>query len=215
MNTMSAIAVAVIGLFGSVVGIFLTALLAEWRERRKQRTDCIERQLSELYGPLLSLRKHVTVRYEFHNKIASAILKASDKRDPELRKIGCDDQQIAAVTTSHLNKFDDYDQKTLEDLLMPDYRQMIVLFREKISLAEVSTRRRFENLFEYVETWELFLRKVITSEVTKQLEQGEFKLVPLYQDLEQIHDRLRNELAHYHHLNIVSHLWRHLSFKVI
>ena len=213
MNTTTAVAVAVIGLFGSVVGVLLTALLAEHRERRKQRADFIERQLSELYGPLLSLRKRVTARYEFHNKISSAILKASDKRNPELRKIGVSVQQIAAATTSDLNTFTDYDQKTLEDVFMPDYRQMIALFREKMWLAEASTRLHFESLFEYVETWELFLRRVITGEVTRQLGQGESKLVPLYADLEEIHDRLRDELANNQNQAIVSRLRRYLSAK--
>jgi hypothetical protein len=214
VNTTTAVAVAVIGLFGSVVGVLLTALLAEHRERRKQRTDFIERQLSELYGPLLSLRKRVTARCEFHRKITSAILKASHARNPELRKTGISDQQIDAVTISELNIFTDYDQKTLEDLFMPDYRKMIELFREKMWLVEVSTRLNFENLFEYVETWELFLRKVITGEVTSYLGQGESKLVPLYADLEQPHDRLRDELAHYQNLHLVYQLRRYFSAKV-
>lgn len=195
LQYIQALAVPLLAFFGGFVGVLVTALLTTRRERRKQRNDFRERQLSELYGPLLSLRKHVTARYEFHRKIDSAIFRAADKRSPELRRIGVSDEQISAVTLSDLTKLTDHDRKALEEQFMPDYREMVKLFRENIWLSESSTRSHFEALFEYVVTWELFLQNVITGEVTRHLGQGESKVAPLYADIEQTHDRLREELA--------------------
>jgi hypothetical protein len=56
---------AAVVLISVVVGSWLT----DWREREKQRREYITRQLSELYGPLLSLRRHVTARHEFREKV--------------------------------------------------------------------------------------------------------------------------------------------------
>ena len=107
IQVLAVLAVPFLAFFGGFVG----AVVTDGRERRKQRNDFIERQLSELYGPLLSLRKHVTARHEFHRKIDSAIFRAADKRSPELRRIGISDEQISATTLSDLTKLTDHDQK--------------------------------------------------------------------------------------------------------
>ena len=61
IQVLAVLAVPFLAFFGGFVG----AVVTDGRERRKQRNDFIERQLSELYGSLLSLRKHVTARHEF------------------------------------------------------------------------------------------------------------------------------------------------------
>jgi hypothetical protein len=182
---------AAAGLIGVVVGSWLT----DRRERDKQRRDYITRQLSELYGPLLSLRGQVTARHEFPDKVTSAIHKQWDALSPEIQKTGADLKTIVDLRTAELDAFTDHDQKALRERFMPDYQEMLTLMRKNMWLAEKSTRDNFGSLVEYVDTWDIFIKGVIRAGVVMKLGQGESKLRPFYTDIEEIHDRLRSELT--------------------
>ena len=54
-------------------GVFLGGWLTNRREREKRRTDHIERQLSELYGPLMTVCKQLAARREHRQNIEGAI----------------------------------------------------------------------------------------------------------------------------------------------
>jgi hypothetical protein len=54
-------------------GVFLGGWLGDRREREKRRIDFITRQLSEFYGPLVSIRSEIRARGELRLKIGTAI----------------------------------------------------------------------------------------------------------------------------------------------
>jgi hypothetical protein len=125
----------------------------------------------------------------------SAIHKTWDDQRAEMRRSGLPDETIVDLHTRDLDKLTDYDQHALTEKFMPDYYEMLMLMRKNIWLAEQSTRANLDNLIEYVDTWEMILTGVIRGGVVMNLGHGESKLQPLYTDVEEIHDRLRDELA--------------------
>ena len=87
------------------------------------------------------------------------------------------------------------DNRQLVDELMPCYRDMVNLFRDKMGLAEPSTLEHFGALVEFVEIWDRWLDETIPAEVPGALEHGEEKLYPLYDDLSRQFRRLQKELV--------------------
>jgi hypothetical protein len=72
---------------------------------------------------------------------------------------------------------------------------MLKIFREKIWLAEDSTRERFQKLNQYAEIWERALNRAIPVEVIAWLNIREAELEPLYEDLEQTSRNLKAKLT--------------------
>jgi hypothetical protein len=177
-------------------GVFLGGWLTNRREREKRRTDHIERQLSEFYGPLITLRKQLAARREHRGNIESAINKVWERLAPEMRKVGVDDQKISQLLTDQLNALTEDDKKYLGEIFLPDFREMLRLFRDKMWLAEPSTVSHFGTIVEYVDAWELSLQGVIAGAVAIELQRPtDEKLRQFYAELEATHDRLRRELT--------------------
>jgi hypothetical protein len=109
-------------------GVFLGGWLTNRREREKRRTDHIERQLSELYGPLMTLCKQLAARREHRQNIEGAINKVWERLAPEMRKVGVDNQNIAQLLTSQLDALAEDDKKYLGEVFLPDFREMLRLF---------------------------------------------------------------------------------------
>jgi hypothetical protein len=188
---------AAAGLLGVIVGSWLT----DRREREKQRRDYITRQLSELYGPLLSLRRQVNARYALRERISAAIPESwDDDRVAYLQREGIDAKIIKETIDAELATFFEHDRRSFERVLMPDYQRMVTLLRDNMWLAEKSTRENFDSLIEYVDSLEFLNKGIIKGIVFEKLAleswgEPEFKLRPFYADLEEIHDRLRADLT--------------------
>jgi hypothetical protein len=177
-------------------GVFLGGWLTNLREREKRRTDHIERKLSEFYGPLMTLYKQLAARREHRQNVEGAINKVWERLAPEMRRVGIESQNISQDLASQLDALTEDDKKYLEEVFLPDFREMLRLFREKMWLAEASTLPYFETIVVYVDAWELSLRKVITGAVAIELQRPtEAKLRQFYSDLEATYDRLRRELT--------------------
>jgi hypothetical protein len=88
-----------------------------------------------------------------------------------------------------------YDNVSVSDTLLPAYRQMIRIFRDKWSLAEPETRRHVPALVEFVEIWERHLKGAVSGEALERLAHSEENLKPLFAHLETTHDRLRRVLS--------------------
>lgn len=179
-----------------LLGVFLGGWLTNRREREKRRADRIERQLSEFYGPLMTMSKQLVSRREHRQNIEGTIDKVWRRLEPEMRKVGVEDQNIARELQSQYDALSDYDQRYLAEIFLPDFREMLRLFREKMWLAEPSTLPYFGTIVAYVDVWELSLQKVITGRVAIELQRPvETKLTEFYTDLEATYERLRRELA--------------------
>jgi hypothetical protein len=144
----------------------------------------------------LTLRKQLAARREHRENIEPAINKVWERLAPEMRRVGVDDQKISQILADQLNALTEDDKKYLGEVFLPDFREMLRLFREKMWLAEPSKLAHFGTIVEYVDTWELSLRGAITGGVAIELQRrSDAKLRQFYADLETTYDRLRRELT--------------------
>ena len=105
--------------------------------RIQKRIDFIERQLRELYSPLLAYQKEIRAKSELRLRISKAAEEAWKevcKRNPK-------------PFVNHEKKFEpynkiiEYDNKQLKNELLPLYRKMLSTFRDNYWLAESETRK--------------------------------------------------------------------------
>lgn len=88
----------------------------------------------------------------------------------------------------------EYDNKQLQEELLPAYRSMANLFREQLWLADSDTRDHYQNLIEFIELWDRWLARSIPGEVLERLGHSEDKLKPFYEHLQRRHDDLRAKI---------------------
>ena len=144
----------------------------------------------------MTLCKQLAARREHRQSIERAINKVWERLAPEMRRVGVDDQKIAQLLADQLNALTEDDKKYLGEVFLPDFREMLRLFREKMWLAEPSTVPHFGTIVEYVDAWELSLQGVINGAVAIELQRPtDAKLRQFYTDLEATYDRLRRELT--------------------
>lgn len=185
--------VALIGVAGVAVGSLLNSWLINRRDREARRAEFLTRQLTEFYGPLLSLRMEIRARSELRVKIQHA---ANTKYMGDL---------LAAGPSGHDAVVDDYlpslqtmirdENETFEQILMPRYREMVTIFRDKMWLAEPETRSQFMALVEFVDVWDKVLKDALPRAIVPAIGHTEENLHLFYAQLEEMHDRLRAELS--------------------
>jgi len=170
------IIVAVIGATAAVGGVVVSGLVTRWNDRRKARLDYARQQLSEFYSPILSLRRHIRALSELRKKVGEAVdeVYLSDAREKRPRE----------ETSKALNDTIEFDNEQMKSVLLPMYRQMMSIFREKYWLAEPEVQEHFAALVEYVELWQRNFDKTIPRDVLVAMRVEEKKLHPLYDALE-------------------------------
>jgi hypothetical protein len=158
---------------GLVGGVFLGGWLSDRRERAKQRTDSIKRQLSEFYGPLLSIRNELQALEQLDKEIVTADGSWSETDDSKFK---------AGQINSLLEK------------TMPSYRQLVTIFRDNLWLAEPETiNLHYTNLIKLVDLKDRCLRGEIPGEIYMNLRSPE-DLTSFYDHLEKTFSRLRQGL---------------------
>jgi hypothetical protein len=185
---------AAAGLGGVLIGTFGNAR----REREKRDADFMARQLAEFYGPLLGLRSAIRAHGELRVKLSAAQEASWQDLVNSAREEG-GTAAIQRLREGSLGQkysaiIDDEEQK-FRELILPWYKKMIEVFRDNISLSEPETRKHFPALIEFVEVWERFLNDKLPGQVSQSLGHTETKLHPLYANIEETHDRLREHLA--------------------
>src|SRR5215471_3275390 len=134
------------GLAGVAVGAWGVAR----RDRNERRFLFLKRQVEEFYGPLVGLRHDIRAKAEVRVRVS----KAADSAWRDL----CKDktpEQMESLKNDHarFEQLIKYNNEQFERDVLPSYRQMLTLFREKWSLAMESTRSHYFYLVEYVEVW--------------------------------------------------------------
>ncbi|SRR5229473_2258760 len=185
---------AIFGFLGILVGAWLSSR----RDTAQRRYSFGERQLKDLYSPLLGLRSEIRIKSELREKVRAAThaewqrlcQEARDTADPpeNLRK-------LSAEKGPELERLFDYDNQQLVEDLIPSYRKMLTVLRDNLWLAEPETRSYLDKLIEFVELWERWLAKAVTPEVVRRLGHSEESLHPFYELLEKQHDELRGRLS--------------------
>lgn len=106
--------------------------------------------------------------------------------------------EAQALTAARLPQFEaliEHDNTKLHERLIPAYRKMLDLFREKIWLAEDETRGYYAEFVEFVDIWERWLAGSLPPELIERTGHTEQKLHPFYKHLEAQHLRLRRTVA--------------------
>jgi hypothetical protein len=178
----------------------LTGALARERERNLRRLEFAEKQLEQLYSPLVGLRQGIRVRSELRAAVNAAAEKAWQElceychRLPPPTNIQC----LQELTSKRKPEFDaiiDHDNQQWETELLPSYQKMLEIFRDNIHLADPDTRRHFERLVAYKEVWDRRMKKSLPAEVMTKLQHTEADLQSFYLHLERRHDCIRLELS--------------------
>ncbi|OFV98209.1 MAG: hypothetical protein A3H28_14240 [Acidobacteria bacterium RIFCSPLOWO2_02_FULL_61_28] len=191
MNWLSQIALIIVS---ALVGAWVTHRLS----RYQQRHAFFEQQLREFYSPLLGLREEIRLKGVLRVRLHAT-------SDEEWRRL-CEETKAmhnpieASVRLSKERAPDfvkviEYDNDQLRNVILPAYRQMLAMFREKPYLADEETHQYLPALAEFVDLWDRCLTKTIPWEVIEKLGPSEKELLPFYEHLQKKHDELRKILA--------------------
>lgn len=165
---------AVFGLVGVIVGGWITNRNQAIERRNRRYTEQLR-----FYAELLSIRKVIRAKSLLREEFRGFAHKAKDE-------IGDDE----------FERFIKYSDDELRDELIPLYRKMLDHLVANMALAEPSTQQHFDKLVQYVEEWNRFLKGSLPAAIARQISTDqEKKLYPLYEDLQQQVDRLRQELV--------------------
>jgi hypothetical protein len=147
-------------------------------------------QLEQFYGPLLAMHKEIRARSELRVKLQEAI--DTQHMDDMLRAESTEEASDAHLPAILANVRDE--SETFRNILMPRYREMIDVFRDKMWLAEPDTHEYFKGLNEFVDVWDKILTDKLPHSVAPAIGHTEQNLHPFYQHLEEVHDRIRSEI---------------------
>jgi hypothetical protein len=186
------------GIIGGLgVGGLLGTTGTQWaigrRENAARRTAFKRQQLSELYGPLLAAHKEIRARSELRVKLQEAIDALHSTSMLQAGPANVESASDAHMPAIFTNIQDE--SQTFRDVLMPRYRSMIEIFREKMWLAEPETREYFGELVEFVDVWDKILADKLPRSVAPAINHTEANLKPFYVHLQDVHDRLRREIS--------------------
>jgi hypothetical protein len=126
-----------LGIAGTLVGVIVGAVLTQiWtglRESRARRYHFVERQVQELYAPLMGLRKDIRAKSELR-------LKISQKATVVWQELVADKNpaiqlEIEKTRLPAFKAIIKYDNQQLTEELLPDYRTMLEIFKANYALA--------------------------------------------------------------------------------
>ncbi len=156
--------------------------------RMQKRMDIIEKQLNEFYSPILCLRTHIRANGDLRVKIKTLGDDAWQEACKDFRE-GSNKPDITPYT-----KEIEYNNKKLKEIFIPQYNEMLKIFREKYWLAEPETRKFYPQLLEYVEIWNRNFNDGLPPQVAMKIDHTENNIKPFYDELEIRINNLRNEL---------------------
>jgi hypothetical protein len=180
---------ALAGLLGVAVGAWLTAR----REHTRRKLDFIETRLKEFYSPMLGLRTEILAFSDVRLKIQNATHKDLARLSADDSASGMRKLEAAMKADKHEQQIE-YNNEQLRKQLIPGYRKMVDLFRDKYWLADTDTKEFYPKLVEYVEIWNRNEANSMPVGVLKLLNYEEANLHPFYEHLQQRHDDLRQKI---------------------
>jgi hypothetical protein len=169
------------GLLGVVVGGVLTAY-SQWRDRLNER---YRDQLQNFYSPILGLREEIKVKSRFRVRLQEITEEKWQQNVRTATEKDCAD--YARVI--------EYGNEQLKKELIPTYEEIAKLFKERMYLAEPSTRDHYSKLIDFMEIWRLFLANSLSYAVANEIVHSEKDLYPFYEDVEKNFVRLQKKLS--------------------
>lgn len=179
-----------------LLGVYIGAWLTKRQAVTQRKLDFCEKQLRELYSPLVGTRKEIQILSEF--RLAGE--KASQEWWQKICKYGQNIKDDGRATKFYekegekLTSQIEYENKQLTEKIIPAYRRMANVFKNNYWLAEEQTKEYFVILVKFIETWERYLSRTHAMEVLKDIRVSEEELLPFYKHIEQVHNLLRKKL---------------------
>lgn len=183
---------AIAGLFGAFGGVALGAWLTLAGQEKQRRIAFNERQLRELYAPLLAARKEIEVigmiRVKFssaadtawrelvHGRSVEVVENLMDKRFPSFKAII------------------DYNNDQFMAVVLPLYKKMREVFRENMWLAFPETLDYWSPFIEFIDQWDRFLADSIPIEVHEIVKVEEAGLQLFYAHLASVQTAIKSAL---------------------
>ena len=186
---------SVIPAFSGLLGVFVGYWLTIRRERLSRKLDFIEKQLCDFYSPMVGFFSDIFALNELEKKISEC----ADDTWRELAKENLQSNDYGERQTRHNERWKkfkpiiDYNNQQTYEKLVPFYRKMLELFREKLYLADQDTRDYYSNLVEFVNIWDRCQANSLPPEVTEKLNHGN-QIVAFKKHLEQRYNKLRVKL---------------------
>jgi len=177
-----------IGLLGVLVG----GIVTNWNNKREQRRGAIQQQLAEFYGPLLALRSQIKAKSELRERLSRLV----DEEMP--RELSGLPERANAVVESELrasSRMVEYNNRQIEQDLLPAYKEMRDLFSKKMYLAEKSTLPYLSELVEFIEIWDRWMDKSLPRSALAGVNHSESRLYPFYDELQKQFESLREGLS--------------------
>lgn len=187
MNTLTIVLPALLTFLAGLVGVRIGL-----RQIRLQKEyDFIEKQLKELYSPLVGLRQSIRAKSGLRAKLSNLTNEAWLEICERYKDHPQWNHDKAFGPFSRLI---DYDNKQFHTELIPQYEDMLRLLRDNMWLAEPATRNWFPELLIFVEIWHRWLDKSLPVEVLQKIDHSESRLDGFYKHIEETLDHLRSKL---------------------
>ncbi len=178
----------------ALTGVLIGGLITSHNQKKERQHRRMREQLEGFYSVLLGMRLQILAKSELREKLRGI---AEDAWKKELEPALGDTQakeRINSALWPQYEKLFHYDERQLEQEIIPLYRDMLAHMTKCMGLAEPSTVKHYGTLVEYVEIWNRALQKTLPTQVKIRLQHEEAKLFPFYEDLGAQAQRLREQL---------------------
>lgn len=198
-----------VSLLGPIAGLIVGSKLTKGHQERQRKLELNEKQLREFYAPLWAMRLEIKTLSEYRLTVEGAMSsEAQGLIDQFGQPEGLDDaleqgESISRITDAYTTDIP-YNNEMLEKVLLPMYRQMQELFRDRLHLAHLDTVDYFPILVRYNESWKRSNETTMPFTVAKAVQVKEAELHPFYAHLEARCDQLKAALANGKPLTVLS-----------
>ena len=171
-----------------ILGALLGAGLSAFIQKGFNRASIHERQITQVYSPLLGIRDEVRQKDKLDREISKSAL-------AEVGGVPREAQEQALTEYEKIFFKDiDYWNNRLQNEIIPAYERMISILRDNFWLLNESTRQYLPTLITVVEVWKRDLKKSISSSTREALPHNDEALDEFYKDLEQNLEILRKKV---------------------
>ena len=190
-NLVTTIVPALIAAASGILGVAVAGWLSFRRDKRERQTRLLEQKLGEFYGPLLAIRSQIKAKSELREKISKLVNNELPKSLVDLPSM----HPFAEAEYKTADQMVEYNNRQIEEDLLPAYKEMRDLFIGKMYLAEKSTLPYLSEIVNFIEIWDRWIDKSIPHTILGQLDHSENRLSPFYEDVQSCFSELQEKFS--------------------
>jgi hypothetical protein len=171
----------------AILGYYLAVL----RFRKEKRLEFIQKQITELYAPMVGSIKRIRVSSGVRVELGAAGNLAWNKICEENPTPFLDFQKHSEP----LDGLIEYENRRFPTYILPLYDEMVDRFTKYYWVAENTTRDFYQPFCRYVELWHRYYDDTLPPPILQEVRTDEKPLEPFYDDLERTLGELRMELS--------------------